>query len=64
MLELTQEQATDVDYLQQALIPMTSESHSGEDVAAMATGPWAHLFRGVIEQNMIFHVMHKAVTTE
>lgn len=62
--ELTQEQATDVDYLQQALIPMTSESHSGEDVAVMATGPWAHLFRGVIEQNMIFHVMHKAVTTE
>ena len=62
--ELTQEAATDIDYLQQALIPMTSESHSGEDVAVMATGPWAHLFRGVIEQNMIFHVMHKAVTAE
>ncbi len=62
--DLTQEQATDPDYLQQALIPFTSETHSGEDVAVMATGPWAHLFHGVIEQNVIFHVMHKAVTAE
>lgn len=62
--DLTNEQATDPDYLQQALIPMTSESHSGEDVAVMAQGPWAHLFGGVIEQNMIFHVMHKAVTAD
>lgn len=62
--ELTQEEATDPDYLQQALIPMTSETHSGEDVAVMSTGPWSHLFRGVIEQNVIFHVMLKAVTAE
>ncbi|MBC9245192.1 alkaline phosphatase [Paracoccus sp. 11-3] len=62
--DLTQEQATDIDYLQQALVPMTSESHSGEDVAVMANGPWSHLFRGVIEQNLIFHVMHRAVTAE
>ena len=62
--DLTQEEATDIDYIQQALIPMTSETHSGEDVAVMAAGPWAHLFRGVIEQNVIFHVMHKAVMAE
>ncbi|SDD21910.1 alkaline phosphatase [Paracoccus isoporae] len=62
--DLTQEEATDVDYLQQALIPMTSETHSGEDVALMANGPWSHLFRGVMEQNMIFHVMNYAVNAE
>lgn len=62
--ELTQEQATDPDYLQQALIPFTSETHSGEDVAVMSIGPWSHLFRGVIEQNVIFHVMNKAVSAE
>lgn len=62
--DLTQEQATDKDYLQQALIPLTSETHSGEDVAVFSTGPWSHLFNGVIEQNVIFHVMMKAVTTE
>ncbi|WP_102107836.1 alkaline phosphatase [Oceaniglobus roseus] len=58
--ELTQEQATDLDFLQPALVPMSSETHSGEDVAVYAKGPWAHLFNGVIEQNEIFHVMNYA----
>lgn len=61
---VTEEQATDVDYIQQALIPLSSETHSGEDVAVYARGPWAHLFGGVIEQNVIFHVMNHAVTAE
>jgi hypothetical protein len=59
---VTQEEATDPDYLQQALIPMGSETHSGTDVAAFARGPWAHLVGGVIEQNVIFHVMLHAMT--
>lgn len=58
--DVTQEQATDPDYLQQALIPMSSETHSGEDVAVYAKGPFAHLFDSTIEQNVIFHVMHHA----
>lgn len=61
---VTQEQATDVDYLQQALIPMGSETHSGEDVASWAKGPWAHLLTGTQEQNYIFHVMNHAVSAE
>ncbi|SEM59133.1 alkaline phosphatase [Loktanella fryxellensis] len=62
--DLTQEQALDVDYIQQALIPMESETHSGEDVAVYAKGPWAHLFDGTLEQNVIFHVMNHAVTAQ
>ncbi|SHL57236.1 alkaline phosphatase [Roseibium suaedae] len=62
--DLTQEQAMDPDYLQQALIPMSSETHSGEDVALFAKGPWAHLFNGVVEQNYIFHVMNYAVNAK
>ena len=62
--ELTQELATDLDYPQQSLIPMSSETHSGEDVAVYAKGPWAHLLDGTIEQNVIFHVMHHAATVE
>ena len=58
---MTEEEATDVDYIQQALIPLSSETHSGSDVAVYARGPWAHLFGGVIEQNVIFHVMNYAV---
>ncbi|MFS4439295.1 alkaline phosphatase [Paracoccaceae bacterium GXU_MW_L88] len=60
--ELTEEEATDPDYLQQSLIPMTSETHSGEDITAMATGPWSHLVDGVIEQNFLFHVMNYAIS--
>ena len=61
---VTQEEALDVDYLQQALIPMGSETHSGEDVASWAKGPWAHLLTGTQEQNYIFHVMNHAVSAE
>ncbi len=58
--DLTEAEATDPEYLQQATIPKSSESHSGEDVAVYAKGPFAHLLDGTIEQNYIFHVMHHA----
>lgn len=61
---IDQDTATDVDYLQQALVPLSSETHSGEDVAVYAKGPWAHLLDGTIEQNVIFHVMHHALSAE
>ena len=59
---ITQSDALDPDYVQQALIPKSSETHSGEDVAVYAKGPWAHLFDGTVEQNYIFHVMRHAST--
>jgi len=59
-----QEIATDLDYVQQALIPKSSETHSGEDVAIYAKGPWAHLVDGTIEQNVIFHIMNHAVNAQ
>lgn len=62
--EVTNDEAMDADYLQQALVPMDSETHAGTDVALYAQGPWAHLVGGVIEQNVIFHVMHHAMTAE
>ncbi len=50
----------DVDYLQQAVVRLGSETHSGEDVAIMARGPQAWLFQGVVEQNYIYHVINEA----
>ncbi|XP_033104633.1 alkaline phosphatase-like isoform X5 [Anneissia japonica] len=50
----------DRDYKQDALVPLSSETHGGEDVAIYATGPMAHLFHGVHEQNYIMHVMKYA----
>jgi alkaline phosphatase len=55
--DLTMEQATDPDYIQQALVPMASETHGGEDLGIYAIGPWAHLFQGTVEENYTFHVM-------
>ncbi|MEZ5670832.1 MAG: alkaline phosphatase [Alphaproteobacteria bacterium] len=55
--DLTGVDTTDPDFVQQALVPMSSETHTGEDVSIHAIGPWAHLFQGVVEQNYIFHVM-------
>lgn len=65
------EGANDV-VVQKALIPTgspatatrdayLSETHAGEDVAAFAAGPGAHLVGGVIEQNVLFHIMYDAL---
>jgi alkaline phosphatase len=58
--DLSEVDTTDVDFLQQALVPMASETHGGEDLGIYAIGPWAHLFQGTVEQNYIFHVMNHA----
>jgi alkaline phosphatase len=49
------------DYLQQSLVPMSSETHGGEDVPIYARGPGAQLVRGTMEQNEIYHVMRRAL---
>jgi alkaline phosphatase len=50
----------DMDYIQQATVPLASETHSGEDITVHAIGPWSHLFQGVVEQQYLFHVMDHA----
>jgi alkaline phosphatase len=58
---LTNVQVQDSDYLQEAIIPLGSETHAAEDVAIFAGGPKAHLFHGIVEQNVIYHVMAEAL---
>jgi len=48
------------DYLQEAMIPLSNETHSGEDVGIWARGPGAAAVRGTIEQNTIFHILLQA----
>ncbi len=48
------------DYHQQSLIPRSSETHGGEDVAIYAKGPGAERANGVLEQNVIHDIMAKA----
>lgn len=49
------------NYNQQSAIPMESGFHGGEDVALYATGPQSHLVGGVLEQNVIFHIITQAL---
>lgn len=46
---------------QESLVPLRSETHSGEDITLHATGPNAHLVNGVIEQNVIFHIINQSL---
>jgi alkaline phosphatase len=58
--DLTSVDTTALGYMQQAVVPMGSETHAGEDVAIYATGPKSHLVHGSMEQNWIYHVMKEA----
>jgi alkaline phosphatase len=59
--DLTAVDTRDPSYLQEATYPLRSETHSGEDVPVYATGPGAELFRGVVEQNYLYHAMVEAL---
>ncbi|GJQ75432.1 hypothetical protein Trydic_g12740 [Trypoxylus dichotomus] len=48
---------SDKNYKFPATAPLEFETHGGDDVAIFARGPWSHLLTGVIEQNVIPHVM-------
>ena len=48
------------DFMQEALVPMGSESHGGEDVGIWARGPGSDAFRGTLEQHVIYHVIVQA----
>ncbi|XP_055689474.1 membrane-bound alkaline phosphatase-like [Lutzomyia longipalpis] len=45
------------DYTYAGTVPMKNETHGGDDVAVFANGPWAHLFGGLYEQNLIPHII-------
>lgn len=55
---------TGVAATQQAVVPTGAETHAGEDVALFATGPGAERARGVIEQNVIYNIIRKALGWE
>lgn len=64
--DLTSIDTTAQDFHQQSLVPMRAETHGGEDVPLYAWGPGDENFAGTLEQNVIFHLMSRALglTTE
>ena len=59
--DLTEVDTEAHNYQQIAAVPLAVETHAGEDVAAYATGKGASWIRGVMEQNRLFHVMHRTL---
>ncbi len=51
----------DPAYLQEAAVPLGSETHSGEEVAIYAIGPGSELVRGTVKNTHIYHVMKNAL---
>ena len=58
--DLTAVDTTAPDYMQEALVPTSSESHGGDDVGIWARGPGSDAVRGSVEQNTIFHFLLQA----
>lgn len=59
--DLSDVDTQDINFKAQAAVPLTSETHSGEDVGVYARGPMAELFHGVLEQNVLYHIMKAAL---
>ena len=51
----------DPDYFQEATVPLSSETHSGEEVAIYGLGAGAELVRGTVKNTFIFKVMKAAL---
>ena len=48
-------------YHSETLVPIADETHSAEDVVIYAAGPGAELISGLMEQNVLFHIMVEAL---
>lgn len=58
--DLTHVDTEDPDYLQEATLPLRSETHGGDDVGVWARGPGSQAVRGNVEQNALFHLLLQA----
>ncbi len=59
--DLTAVDTTTPGYHQEATVPLGSESHAGEDISLHAKGPGAQLAQGVVEQNVVFHLINQSL---
>nr|AUF74484.1 Cry8Ea3 toxin-binding alkaline phosphatase [Holotrichia parallela] len=55
--DVTNDNTHDKNYRFPVIAPLEDETHGGDDVSIYSQGPWSHLLTGVIEQNVIPHIM-------
>ncbi|BFZ23548.1 hypothetical protein BsWGS_26586 [Bradybaena similaris] len=58
--DLTHVDTGSAGFRQSGCIPVSIETHAGEDVSVYALGPMAHFFHATHEQNYLYHVMEYA----
>ena len=58
--DISEAESEGPNYRQEATVPLSSETHAGEDVPIYAGGPRSALFHGVQEQSYIYHAMVEA----
>ena len=51
---------SEADYVYPATVFRDSAAHQGEDVALYATGPYSHMFHGLLDQHQIPHILSYA----
>ncbi|KAJ8956587.1 hypothetical protein NQ314_006673 [Rhamnusium bicolor] len=51
------EEMNEVGFKWPSTSPLKSETHGADDVGIFARGPWSHLFTGVMEENVIPHII-------
>ncbi|CAG7818514.1 unnamed protein product, partial [Allacma fusca] len=61
--DVTNDNFTNKDYQQPAGVPLSSETHGGDDVIIYSRGPFSHLLTGVVNQCFIPHVISYASCT-
>lgn len=59
--DLTTVDTTTTGFHQETTVPLSSETHAGEDISLHASGPGAHLAQGVIEQSVVFHIINQSL---
>ena len=60
-VDLTDVDTTTSGFHQEALVPLSSETHAGEDISLHASGPGAYLAQGTVEQSVVYHIINKAL---
>ncbi len=61
---LSDDDVAEHDHRQQALIPLGSETHGGEDVAIYAKGPRSFVVSGVVEQSFVHDAVRYALALD
>lgn len=51
----------DSEYLQEAAVPLSAETHAGEDVALFGVGPSSWLVRGTVRNSHVYRVISRAL---